>query len=523
MSLESADHSGGPATAGISRRTFMQAAALPAARGAAAPSRPNILFLMADQLRADCLGAAGNAVIRTPNLDRLAAAGVLFRHAYSSTPTCTPARAALLTGQSPWSHGMLGYGAVAERYAVEMPRLLRQAGYHTVGIGKMHWSPARALHGFHQTILDESTPLELEEARRNGAVSLPPVRTDYESWFFSQAPDQSPFATGLLWNDYRARPYALPEQLHPTVWTGETAVRFLNSYQRPEPFFLKVSFLRPHSPYDPPERFLRLYDGAALPPAEVGNWAARYRAPSDASNEPWHGDFGPAQVRQSRAGYYGSASHVDEQVGRILEALDRRGMLDSTLILMAADHGDMLGDQHLWRKSYAYEASARIPMLVRWPEGLLSARRGQTLAPPVEIRDILPTFLDAAGAPVPEAVEGRSLLGLIRHPEGDWREFIDLEHDVCYSPENHWNALTDGRRKFIFHAQTGEEQFFDLEADPRELQDLAGRPERAAEVRLWRGRLTAHLAPRGPAWVAQGRLARRPASQLYSPNYPRRG
>jgi arylsulfatase A-like enzyme len=211
---------------------------------------------------------------------------------------------------------------------------------------------------------------------------------------------------------------------------------------------------------------------------------------------------------------------VDEQIGRILETLDRRGMLDQTLILMTADHGDMLGDHHLWRKSYAYEASARIPMIVRWPGGLLSAKRGQTLSRPVEIRDILPTFLDAAGVRVPEAVEGRSLLNLILNPEGEWREFIDLEHDVCYSPDNHWNALTDGRRKFIFHARTGEEQFFDLTGDPHELNDVAGNPDRAAEVRLWRSRLTDHLAIRGDAWVAQGRLALRPKSQLYSPNYP---
>jgi arylsulfatase A-like enzyme len=505
----------------ISRRSFLQAAGTAAAaRAAGSASHPNILFLMTDQHRADCLGAAGNRVIRTPNLDRLAADGVHFRHAYSSTPTCTPARAALLTGQSPWTHGMLGYGDVAPQYPVEMPRLLREAGYHTVGIGKMHWTPQRALHGFHRTILDESTPLDFDPDTPRAAASTANFRTDYESWFFSQAPDLNPFATGLLWNDYRARPFALPEALHPTTWTGETAVRFLNSYRRPEPFFLKVSFLRPHSPYDPPERFLRMYDGAPIPSAQTGSWAARFATRSDPSNQPWHGDFGSAQVRQSRQAYYGSISLVDEQIGHILETLDRRGMMDNTLILMAADHGDMLGDHHLWRKSYGYEASARIPMMVRWPDGLLSAKRGQRIERPVEIRDIVPTFLDAAGTRAPEAVEGRSLLNLIRNPQCDWREFIDLEHDVCYSPENHWNGLTDGRRKFIFHARTGAEQFFDLDADPNELNDLAANPERADEVRLWRSRLTHHLASRGNTWVAQGRLALRPGSQLYSPNYP---
>jgi arylsulfatase len=514
-------------TAGVSRvtrRSFTRAAAAPfllqSARGAS--NRPNILLLMTDQHRADALGAAGNPVIRTPHLDRLAAEGVRFRHAYSSTPTCTPARAALLTGQSPWSHGMLGYGAVAERYRLEMPRLLRDAGYFTTGIGKMHWTPERALHGFHQTILDAHTPMEGHFAGERGAAHTNEFRSDYEGWFYTQAPGLNPYRTGLSWNDYRARAYALPESLHPTVWTGDTAVRFLESYQRPEPFFLKVSFIRPHSPYDPPQRFLRLYDDAAIPGAQVGQWAARYAGRSDSGNEPWHGDFGLRQVRESRQGYYGSVSHVDEQVGRILDALAARKLLDETLILMTADHGDMLGDHHLWRKSYAYEPSARIPMIVRWPEGLISSRRGVALDHPVEIRDVLPTLLDAAGAAVPETVEGRSLLNAIRRPDAEWRAWIDLEHDVCYSPDNHWNAATDGRQKYIFHARTGEEQFFDLVSDPAELHDLASDASRAGAIRLWRNRLIEHLAPRGNGWVANGRLVTRPLSQLYSPNYPRR-
>ena len=140
---------------------------------------------------------------------------------------------------------------------------------------------------------------------------------------------------------------------------------------------------------------------------------------------------------------------------------------------------------------------------------------------PVEIRDVLPTLLEAAGASVPEAVEGRSLLDPMRDPKAAWREWIDLEHDVCYSPDNHWNALANGERKYIFHARTGEEQFFDLTADPLELNDLSGDAGRAAEIAVWRSRLVSHLAVRGAPWVVNGKLGLRPSSQLYSPNYPR--
>lgn len=470
---------------------------------------PNILLLMADQLRGDCLGIDGNRAIRTPNLDRLASEGAFFRCAYSSTPSCTPARAALLTGLSPWHHGMLGYGRIAQNYAVEMPRLLKEAGYYTAVVGKNHFHPQRDTHGFQQELLDES-----------GRVESIGFRSDYRSWFWSVAPNRDPDKTGLLWNDYRAAPYALPEELHPTHWIGETAVRFLRDYRRSEPFFLKVSFERPHSPYDPPLRLWKQYQDVDLPHAKVGKWAARYAPCSGADYEIWHGDLGAKQVRESRQGYYGSVTFVDEQIGRILETLQQRGLMEDTFILFLSDHGDMTGDQNLWRKCYAYQPSARIAMLLRWPAGLISAERGQAFSQTVEIRDVLPTMLDAAGVEQPSNhLDGRSLLHLARGG-AQWREYIDLEHDVCYSPANHWNALTDGRTKYIFHAQDGEEQLFDLTHDPYELNDLATDRSHTNTLVLWRQRLINHLAERGDRFVKNGKLALRPDSYLYSPHYP---
>lgn len=466
-------------------------------------------MLMSDQHRGDCFGADGNAAVSTPNLDRLAAEGARLRCAYSSTPSCTPARAALLTGQSPWRHGMLGYGRVAERYPVEMPRALREAGYQTAGIGKMHWYPQRNLHGFHSVQLDES-----------GRAQSPEFVSDYRQWFAREAPDLDPGATGIGWNDYRAKPYVLPERLHPTTWTADRAVDFLRGYSEPEPFFLKVSFARPHSPYDPPQRFMDQYANEPLPEAQVGNWAERYRERSDDSFNIWHGDLGAEQVRHSRQGYHGSVSFIDEQIGRILEALDQRGELDETLILYFSDHGDMTGDQHLWRKCYAYEPSARIPMLIRWPTGLVAAERGQVLDNPVEIRDVLPTLLDAAGQGERDDMDGRSMLGLLRAGEPSWREYIDLEHSICYSPKNHWTALTDGSAKYIFHALDGEEQLFDLTSDPHERNDLAGDASHESTLRLWRNRMIEHLAERGEPFVKSGRLMTRPERFLHSPHYP---
>ncbi len=183
----------------------------------------------------------------------------------------------------------------------------------------------------------------------------------------------------------------------------------------------------------------------------------------------------------------------------------------------------MTGDHNLWRKGYAYESSAHIPMTMRWPSGMPGARRGIRMSQPVELRDALPTFLEAAGTASPRPLDGRSLLSLVRNGGEGWREYIDLEHDVCYSPENHWNALTDGRWKYIFHARDGEEQLFHLEGDPHEMEDLAGDPAHADELRKWRERLVEHFQERGAPFLVNGKLAPRPEGMAKSPNFPKEG
>ena len=476
--------------------------------GRIASRRPNVLFLMADQLRGDFLGCAGNPAASTPNLDRLAARGALFRRAYSSTPSCTPARAAILTGRSPWGHGMLGYHRVRERYTVELPRLFAEAGWRTHAVGKNHFHPQRNTHGYDTIELDESGRRESEE-----------FVSDYRAWFARVAPGEDPDATGIGWNDYRAATYVLPEELHPTTWTAERAVAFLEEHPDDAPFFLKVSFARPHSPYDPPERFLERIDPAAVPVPRAGAWSEEafgaFHAPEKYTAA--RNALRLETTLQSRRYYLASLAFVDEAIGRILAALESSGELENTLILFTSDHGDMLGDHHLWRKTYAYEGSAGIPLIVWWGDDVLDAPRGQVRDEPVELRDVLPTFLDAGDLPIPASVEGASLLRLVRGPAA-WRPWLDLEHATCYWPENVWNALTDGRTKYVYQAYDGHEQLFDLQADPGETRDLASDPGRAEELGRWRARLIEHLAPRGAPWVVDGRLGLRKERILTRPS-----
>ncbi|AQT68967.1 Arylsulfatase [Anaerohalosphaera lusitana] len=473
-------------------------------------NRPNIVFIISDQHRWDCIGAAGNSIIKTPNLDALAADGALFENGYVSVPSCTPARSSLLTGLSPWHHGMLGYGRVRNGYPAELPQMMRDSGYYTFGIGKMHWYPQKTLHGFHGTLVDES-----------GRVESPDFISDYRRWFAEVAPNKNPDATGIGWNDYEAAQYALDEKLHPTTWTGRMATEFIETYDKNEPFFLKVSFARPHSPYDPPKRFWEMYEQDDMPAPYIGDWVDKYAEYNNYASSSWRAARSVDTVKRSRKGYYGNVSFIDEQVGKIIQTLKKKGLYDNSLIFFTADHGDMLGDHHMWRKTYAYEASTHVPMIMRWPKGYqASISRGASVPNPVELRDIMPTCLDMAGADIPPALDGMSMLKLVRGETADWREYIDLEHDVCYAAENHWISLTDGQFKYVYFLYDGSEQLFDMRQGRGELEDLAGKTEWASTLEMWRNRLIQHVSERGSQYVQNGQLQVWGSTRkLYSPYY----
>ena len=471
---------------------------------------PNIIFIMTDQQRSDAMGCAGNPAVISPNIDKIAKEGVLFVNGYSAVPSCTPARAGLLTGMSPWHHGMLGYGRVARKYKYEMPRMLREAGYYTFGIGKMHWFPQKALHGFNGTLVDESGRVE-----QDGYVS------DYRDWFKLQAPGVDPDKTGIGWNEHRAGVYQLDEKLHPTYWIGETAIKLIKNYNQDKPLFLKVSFERPHSPYDPPQRFVDMYKNVKIPEPVIGDWCQQFNI-KDAGKDAAFGNFGVEHAVKSRRYYYANITFIDEMIGKIIQALKDKGMYENSIICFTADHGDMLGDHYHWRKTYAYEGSSHIPFIVQWPEGMKTGiKRGSKLENPTELRDFLPTFLDAAGAEIPQDMDGMSLLHLIKDPKAQWRPYIDMEHATCYSQDNYWAALTDGNWKYIWFFRTGKEQLFNLKSDPGEITELSQKQEYADVLKQWRQRMVKHLSERGEGFVKNGKLVVRKETMLYSPNFPK--
>lgn len=479
---------------------------IPLLTAATQNEKPNIILIMADQMRFDCMGASGNKFVITPNLDRLAEAGSIFSNAYSSAPSSTPARAGLLTGNSPWKHGMLGYGKQAEHYPHEMPRMLHDAGFYAFGIGKMHFNPQANLHGFDCVLFDES-----------GRKEDPYYISDYHKWFALQMPGKDPDASGLDWNDHRGGIYPYAEKLHPTHWIGQQAVDFIENYKNNSPFFLKVSFERPHSPYDPPQRFLDMYKDRQISKRWIGDWSDSLRVRPETATAAY-GDFGEQNADSTRRYYYATLSFVDEQIGRVINALKEKDMYDNSVIVFVADHGDMLGDHYHWRKAYAYEGSSHIPLIVKLPGKQLQAVRN--IRQVVELRDILPTFLQEAGVSQPEDMDGKSLIPLIKGAGTKWRDWIDLEHTMVYDENNYWAALTDGNMKYIWFFPTGREQLFDLEQDPHEINELSQKPAYAEKLRIWRNRMTQHLSERGEPFVKDGKLQIFQNPMLYGPNYP---
>jgi arylsulfatase A-like enzyme len=252
----------------------------------------------------------------------------------------------------------------------------------------------------------------------------------------------------------------------------------------------------------------------------AGDWAAEFASYPDTPDAAY-GDFGEMHAAEARRHYYANISFIDDQVGSILAALRKKGFLDHALVLFTSDHGDMLGDHFHWRKTYPYQGSAHVPFLMQWPAAWTSGvARGCALAHPVELRDVLPTFLDAAGADIPSKMDGRSLLNLIRNPNAAWRPAIDLEHAQIYRPGNYWGGLTDGRIKYVWFYPDGREQLFDLAKDPGEQHDASGDAAYREMLEAWRARFAEHLAERGEGFVKGARPAVRKENLLYSPFFP---
>jgi choline-sulfatase len=450
------------------------------------PKRPNILFICTDQQRFDTLGCYGNSHIQTPAVDALAHEGTLFEQCYVQSPVCAPSRASLLTGRYPSVHGLWANGVALPPHERLVSRALADGGYDCMLVGKWHLSAC--FRGRTEPRLDDG--FRVFQWAHDPSHGSP--ENKYHRWLEQKYPElyATASAKGLGRSGHEAGMFdTMPTEAHYTRWVAEEAIDYLQTERRPEqPFFMFVNFFDPHHPFVAPQEYLDRYNPADVPPpiGSADDLADRPPILTDASEKSYAGyargftSYTADEMQQLRAAYYAMITFIDDEVGRMLDALDALGLRDDTLVIFTSDHGEMLGDHGLLLKGpMLYEGAVRVPLIMRWPGHIPAGERRAEL---VQWLDLTPTFLDAAGLPPQPTYQGMSLLPLARGdadaPTRDWALCQYRNSGHPYDPPVHATMLRRDQYKLVvFHGppatdrpRTGE--LYDLEADPDELHNL---------------------------------------------------
>jgi arylsulfatase A-like enzyme len=462
------------------------------------PDRPNVLWFCTDQQRYDTIGALGNPYVHTPNLDRLVAEGVAFSHAFCQTPICTPSRASFLTGMYPSTiHACVNGNDVWGEAAPLVTKLLADAGYDCGLAGKLH------LAGAH----DRIEPRPADDGYRVFHWSHHPMDDwpeghAYKDWIAAQGEDLS---------QLYEHPERILPALHQTSWCTHMAIEFIEE-DRDTPWLMSVNVFDPHAPFDPPQAYLDRFNPAELPGPlfRESDFEAQARLEAiEFQSRPHYPET--LHAGEVKAAYYAMIELIDDNVGRMLEALERSGHRENTIIIFTSDHGETLGDHGLLLKGCRfYEGLVRVPLIISWPghfeEGLVSDAL-------VELIDVAPTLMDVCGIPRPARVQGRSLEPILTGATSahHHRSFVRSEYyhtlnpaklpeynrriegtlrtgtgTTALSPDDHpftegayATMIRDRRYKLVVYHGHDVGELFDLETDPGEFDNLWDSPEHA--------------------------------------------
>lgn len=469
----------------------------------AAEKRPNVLFIAVDDLRPE-LGCYGNTIVKTPNFDRLAARGLVFSHAYCQQAVCGPSRTSLMTGKRPdatrvWD--LDTHFRVALPEVVTVSQYFKNNGYFCAGLNKI----------YHRG-LEDGRSWSVPNWYPNGTA----VDTDPADWRkqiksthsvvteeYSNASSPDDNDKPLRKNGKQAKGggafevSAKPEDQLPDGATAAEAVKRLHEYKsKSEPFFLAVGFLKPHLPFVSPKKYWDLYDPDQIPvpptdhlptgaPAFAGHSNGEIHAyPNVPEGNPIPADF----AKTLRHGYYAAISYTDAQIGRVLDALEKEGLSDNTVIVLWGDHGWELGDHGLWTKHTNYELDARAPLIISLPQ---QKSAGKTCESPVEFIDIYPTLADVCGLPKPSNVDGASLKALIQDPAAKLGKVAISQYPrkagktgggnvMGYSlRDEHWRLIL---WRELEGAKIIATELYDEKNDPNELVNVADKPENKAVI-----------------------------------------
>lgn len=446
--------------------------------------KPNILLVLLEHSRADCLSRYNHPVAETPHMDNLSLDGTTFRNAYSPCPVCVPARHCLMSGQGPHETGIFGNASRPWDYVHTMAGELTKAGYQTIGVGKTHFHPFHKHLGFEQ--------LYREDEWNDWLINVTKTADFQRHGGFHNASFHSVAQTSPM-----ARPHHWPEDYFPETWYVNKALDRLERRDDTRPFFLYLGTIGVHQPFVPPQTHWDTFKDRKMPKPPVGKWSEKYAEETETPinmSTCWRGKLPDHLLNRAQVGYYAYLAYIDEQIGRLLQGVNALGLLDDTLVIITADHGEMLGDHHLWQKCCAYEGAANVPLIIRPPLSN-DAPRNVDCDYVVGLQDIMPTMLEAAGIKIPGTVTGHSLMPLIHGKKpGKWRKYYHGCLGANYAPDNAMQFVTDGKWKFVWNPITDEKHFFNLKKDPQEINDLAGNPKFKKQLKKWEGYLIKELA-----------------------------
>ncbi len=431
--------------------------------------QPNILIIMADQHRWDCAGFNGNRQVRTPHLDQLAADGIVYPETICPFPVCTPSRYSFLSGQYVHQHGAWSNHCTLDPDIPTFPRLLREHGYRTKAVGKMHFTPTYLDVGFDEMELceqdgdgrfEDDYHRDLMAAGLIDAIDLYDQRREYRQ----RAPQE-------YWETFGALSSDLPEEWHSTTWIGDKAVSALENWSD-ESNLLVCSFVKPHHPFDPSPAWIDRYDPASLD--LLPGWLDAVP-----EHDPTHAYFDNEQLTEDSlkrimAYYYASISQIDFHVGRIVESLRRRALYDDTMVVYLSDHGEYLGFHHMvLKQGHPYEPLAKVPLVIKYPGNAGGGTHSETLSCLI---DVAPTILAQADVATPADMVGFDLI------DGDNSRDVAFLENI---PAGFYMARSR-THKLIWDKDPSRSQFFNLNDDPYELNNLIAEPSAQPQIAEFR-------------------------------------
>jgi choline-sulfatase len=446
-------------------------------------SSPNILFIMADQLAATALAAYGNKLVKTPNLDQLAARGTVFENAYSPNPICASSRFAMMSGQYSSRIGAFDNASEFPAAVPTFAHYLRSLGYSTCLSGKMHFVGPDQLHGFEERVTTDIYPSDFGWT------------ADWEKKIEPYAPSQMSMR-GVVESGQCIRSL----QMDYDDDVANTSVQWLFDHARRtdgSPFLLVSSFTHPHNPFTISKKYWDMYADADIdmpavpfiPFEERDPWSQRYYK---LIRQDEH-IVTDAHILSARHAYYGMVSYFDDKVGMLLDTLEQTGVLDNTVIVFTADHGDMLGERGMWYKFNPFEQSIKVPLMISTPDG----KKGNRMSQNCGLVDLLPTLLDfATHGKSPELVDhcdGHSLTNWVNGNDASWKDeaLIEFTSEGVHAPAF---ILRKGKYKYVY-CEGDPGMMFDMQSDPRELRNLCKEPEFTALAKQMTTEIETRFAP----------------------------